>query len=79
MEEEQKEEETSLKIESLNSKEKTNQLDSLSIEQTIKEIKKNKKKNCCYFPSAHAILLILEILIPVILILRKTEVKLDGI
>ena len=63
MEEEQKEEETSLKVESLNSKEKTNQLDSLSIEQTIKEIKKNKKKNCCYFPSAHAILLILEILI----------------
>ena len=54
-------EEISPEVESLNPKDKTNKLDNLSIEETIKEIMKNKKG--CYFPSAHLILLILEVFI----------------
>ena len=42
MEEEEEKEE--LKVEALNSIENVNQLDSLSIEQNIKEIKKRKRK-----------------------------------
>ena len=61
MEEEEEKEE--LKVEALNSIENVNQLDSLSIEQNIKEIKKKKKKNCCHFPSAHTVLLILEVVV----------------
>ena len=60
-EEKQEEEITSLKIEPLNQKDKSSRLYSISMEKTIQEIK--KKKTCCYFPSAHTVLLILEVLI----------------
>ena len=53
-----------LKIETLNSEEKNERLYSLSIEQSIKKIKKErKKKKFCHFPSAHTILLILEFIV----------------
>ena len=53
--------EISPKLEELNSKDGEVKIESLSIEQSIKEVTKEKKG--CYFPSAHLILLILEIII----------------
>ena len=53
--------EISPKLEELNSKDGEVKIESLSIEQSIKEVTKGKKG--CYFPSAHLILLILEIII----------------
>ena len=53
--------EISPKLEELNSSGEEVKLESLSIEQSIKEVTKEKKG--CYFPSAHLILLILEIII----------------
>ena len=58
-------EEISPKLEALNTDNSKNtndnQLDSLSIAQSLKVIE--KKRSGCYFPSAHVILLILEVLI----------------
>ena len=51
----------SSKVETLNVKDKNSKLDSLSIEETLKEIKTRKRS--CYFPSAHFILIILEVII----------------
>ena len=53
--------EISPKLEELNSKDGEVKIESLSIEQSIIEVTKEKKG--CYFPSAHLILLILEIII----------------
>ena len=59
MDDEEKEE-ISQKIETLDpSEQKT--LENLNIEQSVKEV--SKKKKGCYFPSAHAILLILEVIV----------------
>ena len=51
----------SSKVETLNVKDKKSKLDSLSIEETLREIKTQKRS--CYFPSAHFILIILEVII----------------
>ena len=53
--------EISSKVETLNVKDKKSKLDSLSIEETLREIKTQKRS--CYFPSAHFILIILEVVI----------------
>ena len=53
-------EEISPKMETLNPKDEE-MFENLNIEQTVKEVPKKTKG--CYFPSAHAILLILEIIV----------------
>ena len=53
-------EEISPKMETLNPKDEK-MFENLNIEQTVKEVPKKTKG--CYFPSAHAILLILEIIV----------------
>ena len=59
MDDEEKEE-ISPKMETLDLSDQI-KLENINIEQTIKEV--SKKKKGCYFPSAHAILLILEVII----------------